>query len=70
MSAAWIVIGWPDAHDRRTIRNRRTGELIGYIRSTPDPVRYFAEDRNGFPIEGTFYTRHNALDALIESTRR
>ena len=66
--AADVVIGWPDLYGRREVRLRRTVEIIGFIRSTTDPVRYFAENQRHWPIEGTFKTRTAALYALLEAT--
>lgn len=71
-SPAWVHVSWPDENERRTVRrrgNRRA--VLGYVRSAGGPqlhdVRYFAETADGLPIEGTFRTRHEAVDAVIAS---
>lgn len=61
-----VVVGWPDHHGIRTVFHRyNPADIVGYIRSTDNPVRYFAEDRTRMPIEGTHRTRAAALAALI-----
>jgi hypothetical protein len=63
-SANYVIVGWPDIHERRTVKRRADGKLLGYIRSV-DGRWYFAENTDMFPVEGTYRTRNRALWALL-----
>lgn len=58
-----VVIGWRDLHDRAEVRRRRDGSLLGYVRLAEG--RWFAEDVRQAPLEGTFRTRCQAVDAVL-----
>lgn len=67
-----LVIGWPDADNRRTIRPESDPHrTVGFVRhvAVDAGVRYFAERRDGSPIEGTHRTRKLAVDALVADLR-
>lgn len=68
-----LVIGWPDADNRRTIRPENDPHrVVGFVRHVDVDgagVRYFAERPDRSPIEGTHRTRKLAVDALVDDLR-
>lgn len=62
-----LVLSWPDENGRRVLRHRWAGHVIGYVRSVDEGSarRYFADDRDGIPVEGTHRTRDAAVAAVL-----
>lgn len=68
-----LVIGWPQAPEHRS-RVLRAGsrETVGFVRRSVREApanQWFAERRDGSPIEGQYRTRKLALDALVADLR-
>lgn len=64
-----VKVGYPNTDARSRVTWRAGGRLLGHVRevvATRTTSRWFAEDANGAPLEGTFRTKRAAVDAVVE----